>query len=166
MKPIFDQHATFVGWTGDNAIYEKEGHLVAVIDEGSIFNMSGNYLGQFDEELFRDKLGCVIGFIEGACTQAVLPEPDAAALTLPAVWQARPANRFEWQAPERWASPLLNLSSLSWSEFLDAKEATFPWEVERVRSAHSTTSHLDDDEMDDAFDDNALYEEGDVAYSR
>ena len=146
MKVIYDQHGTYVGWLGDNAVYNQSGHLQATIDDGMTFNLEGQYLGQFEAGIFRDKLGCIIGFIEGTKSEATLPVSNIAAPTPPFVSIQTESPPDVPDRRQGAAYPLLRLSNLTWANYLASHEPHSSWD------AHPTRYESDLDDEDDMAD--------------
>ena len=127
MEPIFDFLAQTVGWLEGGIAFSGDGHPVAFIDDGEVFAaQDGHYLGHFADGLFRDRLGCIVGFIKGASRSPVLPMPMSAPKSPTVQSRAVPGRAFLPTAPPRLAKPLLNRSSLGWERFVTGCAALEP----------------------------------------
>ena len=132
MEPIFDFRAQTIAWLDGGAAFSAEGRPAAFIRHGAVFAaQDGHYLGQSDAGVFRDRLGCVVGFVRGSAPGAALtpppdvrPAPSAQSRDLP-----EPAP-IPAGLPHR-AKPLLKKSSLSWERFISGCEAHLPWNTRR-----------------------------------
>lgn len=116
MTPIFDRHGRTTAWRDRENIFQLNGIHSAVLHGSNVHGRRGQHLGVFDDGLFRDHRGAVVGFVEGASGGPLLPltslPPLAPLPSLPPL-PAIPA------IPPVPAIPSLAWSSTTWTQFAD-----------------------------------------------
>jgi hypothetical protein len=105
VEPIFGQAGNVLGWFFNQVIYDREHRYRAVVRSHAVYAYTGRYLGYFDQELFRDRSGQVVGCLPGARRGPVPPlyeRPEAGSLPkpptlpLPAMPPVPPTARLGW----------------------------------------------------------------------
>lgn len=132
MEPIFNFFAQSVGWLEDEIAFSDDGCPVAFIAGGAIFAAkNGHYLGQYEDGVFHDRLGCIVAFIRGVRWYTALRVLECA--RTPPRSQSRIVSDCTHlpAAPPYRAKPLLNRSSLDWERFVTGCEAHWPWKTRR-----------------------------------
>lgn len=137
MEPIFNFFAQTVGWLEDEIAFSEKGCPVAYLAGGAVFAAkNGHYLGQYEDGVFHDRLGCIVAFRRGvwwcpALTKLELTAPECAR-TPPSVHSRAVSGRTHLPAaPPHRAKPLLSRSSLDWERFVTGCEAHCPWKTRR-----------------------------------
>ena len=129
-EPIFDFLAQTVGWLEGEVAFSEDGHPVAFIHGGAVFAAkNGHHLGQFDDGVFRDRLGCIVAFVRGSTLYTALTTPQEVRAPPSVQSRAVPGRAHLPADPPHRAEPLLNDSSLSWDRFVTGCEAQWPWET-------------------------------------
>ena len=128
MEPIFNFRAQTVGWLDDAIAFSGDGRPAAFINDGAVFAASdGQYLGQSEEGVFHDRLGCTVAFVQGSAPCAALTMPQDG--PLPPTLQSRvvPIHAAVPAILPHRAEPLGDKSSLDWGHFVMGCEAHPPW---------------------------------------
>ena len=130
MEPIFNFFAQTVGWLEGEIAFGSDGRPVAFIHGGAVFvAKNGHYLGRFDDGVFRDRLGCIVAFLQRTRWFSCLTTSPGTP-TVPSIQSRAVPGRAHLPAdPPHRAEPLLNDSSLSWDRFVTGYEAQWPWET-------------------------------------
>lgn len=130
MRPIYDRAGDAVGWVSGDAVYDGHGELAAWLCGRAVF-AAGGWVGEFDGEFFRDRLGCIVAFAGGAHGGVVRPVPLRFPPPDPPITTPMPKPRLAGrpQRPPGWAHPLLCWSLLHWPQYLEGCEARWPWDV-------------------------------------
>lgn len=130
-EPIFNACGYLVSWMEDGIIFE-DGYPIAFLDHCSVYiAKNGHYIGHFDDGVFRDRLGCVVGFVHGASRCVGQPQPHDSRAAPPVRSRVVPGRDRLPAAPPPPAKPLLNHSSLSWDRFIAGCAPSWPWETRR-----------------------------------
>ena len=132
MEPIFNFFAQTVGWLEGEVAFGADGRPVAFIHEGAVFAAkNGHYLGQSDEGVFRDRLGCIVAFLRETRWYTSLTTSPGTPIPPSVQSRAMPGRaHLPADLPHR-AEPLLNESSLDWERFVTGCEAQWPWKTRR-----------------------------------
>ena len=130
MKSIFNTCGEPVSWMEEGIVFNNEGFPIAFLDDGGVLAAeSGDYLGQFEEGVFHDRLGCVVAFIQGVSPFDLLPEPHED--RVPPVVQSTtvPGRACLPATPPPLVKSLQIQSSLGWDQFLQGSKAE--WKTRR-----------------------------------
>ena len=132
MEPIFNFFAQTVGWLEGEIAFGSDGRPVAFIHGEAVFvAKNGHYLGQFDDGVFRDRLGCIVAFLQRTRWFTCLTTSPGTP-TVPSIQsRAVPGRAHLPTAPPHRGEPLLKTSSLDWERFVTGCEAQRPWKTRR-----------------------------------
>ena len=132
VEPIFNFLAQTVGWLEGEIAFGSDGRPVAFIHGEAVFvAKNGHYLGQFDDGVFRDRLGCIVAFLQRTRWFTCLTTSPGTP-TVPSIQsRAVPGRAHLPTAPPHRGEPLLKTSSLDWEHFVTGCEAQRPWKTRR-----------------------------------
>ena len=132
MEPIVNFCSQTVSWIGGAVVFSTEGLPVAFIRRGSVFAAKDcARLGQFDDGVFRDRLGCIVASFPGKWWSRGCPTPHGMLRPPSVQFFQMPDCAGLPTAPCRLTEPLLSRSTLNWECFISGHEARQPWKTRR-----------------------------------
>lgn len=113
-------------------VFSNDGLPVAFIRRGRIFAAKDcTLLGQFEDGIFRDRLGCIVASAPGkwwcrgqALRDETLKPPHVCFFSMPDC-------AGQTAAPCRLTEPLMSRSTLTWECFIRGDKARQPWKTRR-----------------------------------
>jgi hypothetical protein len=75
MDAIYDREGKTVAWRRRDVVYALDGRARGFIANRGLHTLKGDYLGRFEDGVFRDPRGRILGYEDGASGAGMLPLP-------------------------------------------------------------------------------------------
>jgi hypothetical protein len=108
VEPIFDRGGETVGWRKRDVVYALNGTARGFVFNRSLFGLAGEFLGRFEDDIYRDPAGRIVAFEREATGGPLLPVPQPPPVAPPP--QLRPP------VPSFAAAPPAPMRSMKWSD--------------------------------------------------
>ena len=132
MEPIFNFFTQTVCWLEGKIAFSNDGRPIVFIKNEAVFAVkNGYYLGQFNDGVFRDRLGFIVAFHRGAWWRKSHAKPQVGRMPPRIQSRAVPVRAYLPASPPRPARPFLSRSTLDWKRFVMGCEAKRPWKTRR-----------------------------------
>jgi len=115
MEAIFNRNGIVVAWLQNGEIFNLHGNNIGFINFDSVRNLNSEYKGNFTNGFFRDRNGNAVAFINGANNGPLPPIPQIPPVPpIPNIPNIHPIPSIPPIPP----LPSWNWSHLSWNEFI------------------------------------------------